>query len=120
MASSDKSWNLGLIALAELLAMTLWFSASAVVPQLTAEWSLTPGQQSWMTMSVQVGFVVGAVGSAALTIADRFSVRHVFASSAVLGALATAAVPLLARGAGDAIGLRLRTGVFLAGVYPPG
>jgi len=71
-------------------------------------------------MSVQVGFVVGALGSAALTIADRFAVRSVFAASAVLGALATAAVPLVARGPGDAIALRLLTGVFLAGVYPPG
>lgn len=120
IASRNKSWNLGLIALAELLAMTLWFSASAVVPQLTAEWGLTPGQQSWMTMSVQVGFVLGAVGSAILTVADRLAVRYVFAVSAVLGALTTAAVPLLARGAGDAIGLRMLTGVFLAGVYPPG
>jgi MFS family permease len=119
-ASRAKTRNLLLIALAELLAMTLWFSASAVVPQLTAEWGLTAGQQSWMTMSVQVGFVIGAVGSAALTIADRFEVRHLFATSAVLGALATAAVPLLARGADDAIALRLLTGVFLAGVYPPG
>lgn len=119
-APRDKTRNLALIAIAELLAMTLWFSASAVVPQLTAEWGLSPGQQSWMTMSVQIGFVLGAVGSAVLTVADRFNARHIFAGSAVLGAAATAAVPLAAQGAGDAIALRLLTGVFLAGVYPPG
>lgn len=33
---SDKWRNLLLLASAELLAMALWFSASAVVPQLTA------------------------------------------------------------------------------------
>ena len=111
---------MALIACAELLAMTLWFSASAVVPQLTDAWGLSGGQQSWMTMSVQVGFVVGAVGSAMLTLADRYDVRRVFAVSAVLGALFNAALPLLARGAGDAIALRVATGVCLAGVYPPG
>jgi hypothetical protein len=44
--------------------MALWFSASAVVPQLTTEWRLSDGQKAWMTMSVQI---VG-VGAAA---ADR-------------------------------------------------
>jgi MFS family permease len=116
----EKRRNLFLIAGAELLAMTLWFSASAVVPQLTAEWSLTGAQQSWMTMSVQVGFVVGAVGSAVLTIADRFDTRHVFAVSAILGAAANAAIPLWAAGPESALALRFATGVFLAGVYPPG
>lgn len=120
LVSSAKTRNVLLLALAELLAMTLWFSASAVVPQLTVEWTLTAAQQSWMTMSVQIGFVIGALGSALFTISDRFDARHVFAVSAVLGALVTAAFSLLARGPGDALLLRLLTGVFLAGVYPPG
>jgi len=111
---------MAVIAGAELLAMTLWFSASAVVPQLTAAWQLTPAQQSWMTMSVQGGFVLGALGSAGLTLADRFDVRWVFATGAVLGAACTAAIPLWAEGAASAIGLRMATGVCLAGVYPPG
>ncbi len=37
--------------------MSVWFSASAVVPQLTLEWGLDRGQQSWLTMTVQAGFV---------------------------------------------------------------
>ena len=57
---TGKWRNLAFLSIAELLAMSLWFSASAVIPQLTAEWNLTSAQQSWMTMSVQVGFVVGA------------------------------------------------------------
>ena len=60
-----------LLALAEMLAMALWFSASAVLPQLTRAWSLSGAQQSWMTMSVQVGFVVGALTSALTNLADR-------------------------------------------------
>jgi MFS family permease len=109
-----------LLALAELLAMALWFSASAVVPQLTAEWRLTDGQKAWMTMSVQVGFVAGALLSAVLNLADRVPVRRLFATSALLGAAANAAIPLAGDRPAVALLLRLLTGVALAGVYPPG
>ena len=34
-----------LLSLAELLGMAVWFSASAVVPALTGDWSLTEGLQ---------------------------------------------------------------------------
>ncbi len=115
-----KSYQLFFLAMAELLAMTLWFSASAVVPQLTEVWDLTDAERSWMTMSVQVGFVVGALLSAVLTLADRVSARHLFAACALLGALCNAAIPLFDGGPEAALGLRFLTGVMLAGVYPPG
>ncbi|WP_428267957.1 MFS transporter [Haliangium sp.] len=112
--------NLMLLAAAELLAMALWFSASAVVPQLTAEWQLSAGARSWMTMSVQIGFVLGAVISALLNVADRVPARRLFAVCALLGALANAAIPLLEPGVAVVLALRAFTGVVLAGVYPPG
>ncbi len=116
-----RKWSmLGLLALAELLAMSLWFSASAVVPQLTAEWSLSGGQQSWLTMSVQIGFVVGALGSTLLTLADRVPAQRLFAVSALLGALFNGAIALFATTPEVALLLRFLTGVTLAGVYPPG
>ena len=71
-------------------------------------------------MSVQIGFVVGALSSAALTLADRFSARWLFAFSAVLGACFNAAIALFAQGIAVALVLRFLTGVTLAGVYPPG
>ena len=112
--------NLGFLALAQLLAMTLWFSASAVVPQLTLEWQLTTAQKSWMTMSVQIGFVVGALISAFLNIADRIASRHLIAMSMIAGALANAAIPVFDASTGMALFMRFLTGVTLAGVYPPG
>lgn len=63
-----------MLAFAELLAMGLWFSASAVLPQLVGEWQLTGSQQSWMTISVQLGFVAGALISAVLNLPDRVPV----------------------------------------------
>jgi MFS family permease len=100
--------------------MALWFSASAVVPQLTAEWRLSDGQKAWMTMSVQIGFVAGALLSAVLNLADRVPVRGLFAISAAVGAAANAAIPLASGGPSAALLLRFVTGVALAGVYPPG
>ena len=82
---SEKWRNLWLLTVGELLAMALWFSASAVVPQLTEEWQLSGGQQSWLTMSVQAGFVIGAVISAAVNLADRIRPQYLVAISTLAG-----------------------------------
>lgn len=115
-----KRRALALLALSVLLAKGLWFSASAVVPQLTTAWELDGAAQAWMTMSVQLGFVAGALLSALLNLADRFPTRYLFAISALLGAVANALIALLATGPALAFPLRFLTGVALAGVYPPG
>ena len=109
-----------LLSLAQLQAMAVWFSASAVIPALTDAWALGNSGQSWLTMSVQIGFVVGAFGSALLTVADRFRAKTLLAGSAMLAALGTALIPLTANGLEMALALRFLTGMFLAGVYPVG
>ncbi|MFQ5701414.1 MAG: MFS transporter [Acidobacteriota bacterium] len=117
---SRKWWSLALLALSQLLSMSLWFSASAVVPQLTVEWRLDGAAQSWMTMSVQIGFVIGALVSATWNLADRLDPSRFVAASALLAALANAAIPAGWVGPRSAVVLRALTGLFLAGVYPPG
>ncbi|MEP7136657.1 MAG: MFS transporter [Chloroflexota bacterium] len=109
-----------LLALAELLAMSVWFSASAVVPALTKAWSLDDGGRAWLTMSVQIGFVVGAFGSALFNLSDILPARRLFTISALLAALSTALIPLLASSLVPALVFRFLTGLFLAGVYPVG
>jgi MFS family permease len=119
--SDTRKWRtLWLLSLAELLGMGVWFSASAVVPALTSAWHLDDSGQAWLTMSVQIGFVVGAFGSAVLNLADRISARWFFTASALLAALSTALIPALGGGLGLALPLRFLTGLFLAGVYPVG
>ena len=119
-----KARQLALLAVVETLALGLWFSASAVVPQLTAAWSLDGAAQAWLTMAVQVGFVGGALASALLNLADRVPAPRLIAASALVGAGANALIPLLAAsgvgGPGATLALRLVTGAALAGVYPPG
>jgi MFS family permease len=105
------------LALATLLAMATWFSASAVVPALTRAWDLDEAGRAWLTMSVQLGFVVGALGSALLNLADRVPTRRFFTLSALLAATATALVPT-ASGLALALPLRFLTGFALVGVYP--
>ena len=119
--SPIRKWrNLAALALAAVLAFSLWFSASAVLPQLTLEWGLSESQRSWMTMAVQLGFVIGALAGAALNLPDRVFGRRLLALSAFAGALCNAAVALVASGPAAALALRFLTGVALAGVYPPG
>ncbi|SER42534.1 MFS transporter [Natrinema salaciae] len=108
------------LAVAELLAMTLWFSASAVGPELTALWNLSSAETAWLTNAVQLGFVVGAVLSATLTLADTIPPRYLFAVSAAIGAGATVLIALVVSSFLPAVLLRFLTGVALAGVYPTG
>ena len=62
--------QLALIALVQVLAMSSWFSASAVVPALRDDWGITTGEGTLLTVAVQLGFVTGAVASAVLSLAD--------------------------------------------------
>lgn len=109
-----------LLALAELLGMALWFGASAAMPALQKEWGLTETSAAWLTLAVQLGFVAGTLLSALLNLPDVINSRHLFALSALCGAAANAALSLFAQNATTAFTLRFLTGLFLAGVYPPG
>lgn len=107
-----------LLALAELLGMSLWFAGSAIAPQLQERWALSGAQVGWLTTAVQLGFVAGTAIIALLNIADVVPARVLFTTSALLGAGANAAL-LLADGLPAAIATRFACGVCLAGVYPP-
>lgn len=109
-----------LIALVQVLGLSVWFSATAVVPSLRAEWGIGSTAAVWLTASVQIGFVVGAVTSAVVNLADRIRPHHLLAASALGAATCTAALALSVNGIGAAIPLRFLTGMFLAGVYPVG
>jgi MFS family permease len=109
---------LATLAAALVLAMTTWFSASAVVPQLRAEWGLSDTSAAWLTIAVQLGFVAGALVSSILNVADVVAPRIVVLVGA-LGAAGANALLGAVSGPGAAIPLRFATGFFLAGVYPP-
>ena len=120
MSTPNKWRALTLLSIAELFGMALWFSGSAVVPALSQEWKLSSSEVSWLANAVQLGFVAGTLLSATLNLADIITTRHLFAVSALLGALTNAFFGLYAHQPETAIALRFLTGVCLAGVYPPG
>ncbi|WP_336135030.1 MFS transporter [Natronomonas amylolytica] len=111
---------LGVLATAELLAMTLWFSVSAVGPELATMWGLSAAETAWLTNAVQLGFVAGALLSALFTISDVVKPRYLFSVSAVVGAAATVVIATSVESFLPAVLLRFLTGMALAGVYPPG
>ncbi len=114
-----RRWRmLGLLALAELLGMSLWFSASAVAPRLAVQWALTPSEAGWLTSIVQLGFVAGTAAAAVLNLADLIPSRAFFIGAALLGAAANAAL-LLAPDYETALATRFAVGACMAGVYPP-
>ena len=116
---TPRAWStLVLLAVAELMGMSLWFTASALSPELAAQWGLSEAQAGWLTTVVQLGFVAGTAVAAFLNLADIFPARRYFCVSALLGAGVNALV-LVAPGYGSALVLRFLTGFFLAGVYPP-
>ena len=117
--TDNRKWlALLLIALAVVLSLMTWFSATAVLPDLTAQLQLTPSQAAWMTNAVQLGFAVGALTSSVLALADSWPLTRFIAASALTAALANALL-LLDTGAGGAVTARFLTGVALAGIYPP-
>jgi MFS family permease len=101
-----------------VLAMSTWFSAAAVLPQLREEWGLSAGEGAWLTISVQLGFVFGAVAAALLNLSDVFAPQRVLLWGALGAAIANAGLAL-AQGPLAAMPLRFLTGVCLAQVYPP-
>jgi MFS family permease len=110
---------LAVLAAAEFLGMTAWFSATAATPALIAEFDLTSSGASWLTMAVQAGFVAGTLLSALANLPDILNPRRLFAAGCAIASIANALVTYAPDGT-SAIVLRLVTGAALACVYPPG
>lgn len=108
------------IATCQVAALALWFSAAAVLPQVVAEFSLSPGHAALLSSAVQAGFVLGTLASAMLGLADRVEPRRLFSAAALLGACSNAALLLVPMDSPAAVALRLVTGASLACVYPVG
>lgn len=115
---------LAALLVAQVLALSLWFSATATIPALRREFALDDFTAALLTSAVQAGFVVGTLTSALLGLADRLDPRRLFAAAAVLAALANAAILVLPAdllaGPVAVPALRFVTGIAMAGIYPVG
>ncbi len=116
----SKLASVAIIAICQVAAMALWFSASAIVPALVAEYRLSGFAQAALTSGVQAGFVLGCLASAFFGLADRIDPRRLFAASAAVGAGANALILVVDPSSVVVPVLRLVTGACMAGVYPVG
>ena len=118
--AAGRGFSIAVIAASQVAAMTLWFSATAIIPALQAEQGLDAATASLFTSAVQLGFVVGTLASAFFGLADRFDPRRLFMGSALVAAAANAAILLFDPSSAPVIVLRFATGVCMAGIYPVG
>ncbi|MEO0493275.1 MAG: MFS transporter [Actinomycetota bacterium] len=106
-----------LLAAGVVLAMSPWFATSAVIGELRVRWSIGTLESSLLVITVQVGFVIGAVASAVTGLADQVRPRRLVLVGAA-GAAAANGLVVVGDSFETALGLRTLTGAFLALVYP--
>ncbi len=83
----DERWRILLVlGLAELLAMSPWFSASAVAPLLIGDWGLVGLDLPLLTIAVHLGFVAGALLLALTGAVDVLRGRSPWSESAAWAA----------------------------------
>lgn len=88
--------------------------------ELVANFNLPPSALGHLTSAVQLGFILGTLIFAVLSIADRFSPSRVFFFSALLGAGFNLAIVWEGNTMLSLLAFRFLTGFFLAGIYPVG
>mgnify|MGYP000217370073 CR=1 FL=1 len=108
------------IVIAQLFGTSLWFSVNGVGLALQQAVGLSESDLGLLTIAVQAGFITGTLTIATTGLADRVRASHLFALSAVLGALINAAFITVADNVTLAAMARFATGLCLAGIYPLG
>ncbi len=115
-----KLLSITILALCNVAVLAVWFSASAVIPSISAEYHLSAVQISLFTSTVQGGFVAGTLTSAVFGLADRLDPRRFFMMSTIVAAAANASILLIDPTSTLVLVARFITGVCMAGVYPVG
>jgi MFS family permease len=116
-ALSNRWFVLVVTGVALVLSLTTWYSATAIVPELTLLMSLSLYQAAWFTKSVQVGFVFGALSLSLLSLLDTYKSSTIMAISACIAGIANA-ILILEPGIALSLFSRFITGMALAGIYP--
>jgi len=111
---------LPVIVISQFCCTSLWFAGNGVIADLVIDFNLLDTALGHLTSAVQIGFIVGTLSFAILTIADRISPSKVFFVCAVIGALFNLGIIYEGNSLTSLLCLRFLTGFFLAGIYPIG
>jgi len=118
-AAPPGRWTqLAAISLGLLCAMSPSFAASAVAPNLRADWGLDGLGLPILTIAVLLGFAAAAIGLAAIGAPDVVPGPRLFALGAAGAGLANLGFAWLATDLASAIPFRVLTGVAQAAAYP--
>jgi len=115
---SRKWHSIILLVIAATMALSTWFSATAVMRQLVAEFNISQARVGFASSMVAMGFVTGTLLSAILGIADRRDPRYVFSWACCLAAVANSAILFIPPDSMGFIVSRFVVGASIAGVYP--
>ncbi|NYI01288.1 MFS transporter [Cupriavidus plantarum] len=115
-----KAASLVILLVSQVAAMGVWFSSSSVVAVIKHTHAIAAFDEALLTSAVQLGFVIGTIGSALLSLPDRYDLRRLFTASALIAALATGLLAFLPPTGPAVVLLRCVTGMCMAGVYPVG
>jgi MFS family permease len=115
-----KKTILIILIISQFLCTSLWFAGNAVSNDIIYRFGLNQVAVSYLTSSVQFGFILGTLIFALLSITDRFSPSNIFFVSALFGALFNLGVLLDNNTLFSLVTFRFLTGFSLAGIYPVG
>jgi len=115
---AERWRQLTILGIGMVLAMSPSFAAAAVAPILRDEWTVGPLELPFLTVVVQLGFAVGAIGLAVVGAPDVIPGPRLFAAGAVIAAIANLGFGLVANDPPSAVPFRFLTGAALAAVYP--
>jgi MFS family permease len=118
--TATKRKHVAVLALCEVLGMSLWFAGAAVLPAVKADHAIGTLQAAALSSAVAFGFVVGTLLSAVLGLADRIPSKRLFALAATAGALVNAAGATVDPASVAFVALRFAVGLSCAGIYPVG
>ncbi len=108
------------IVFSQFFCTSLWFAGNGVMNDLVQSFGLNDNAVGNLTSAVQLGFIIGTLSFAVLTIADRFSPSKVFLISAILGSTFNLGIIWDGNSLESILVFRFLTGFFLAGIYPVG
>lgn len=111
---------LPIIIIAQFFCTSIWFAGNAIMPEIVKQFNVDRDFLAHSISVVQLGFVMGTLIFAILSIADRFSPSKVFFISAIIAAVFNWAICLEGINSTGILLFRFFTGFFLAGIYPVG
>ncbi len=115
-----KKHILPIIIFSQFFCTSLWFAGNAVMSDLVINFGIDVQALGYLSSSVQLGFIVGALVFAILCIVDRSSPSKVFFICAIFAAAFNLGIIWEGNNLMTILGFRFLTGFFLAGIYPVG